>query len=459
MESRRSWLQSWRTSLVPNAPRRERRRRSENRNPRLRRHEMKRLLAILVTLLAVFISKAQGQQSQQLPMMHMSGILGLVETVPLPGDGYMDHLAADVKGQRLFISGEAAKSLIAVDLRAGKVIHETKGLSAMPKKPFYLPETNEVWMTLTDSTVVAISGTTYEVTKTVKLSGYGDPNRGADNAAYDPAAHLIYAGVEVFEDFGGSGQHGSTDASIDIVDTRSAKLVGSIKLPGGDPAGITIEPSGKRLYVTMGDIVGGDSHVAVVDLEKRAVVAQWPITGGPVPHTAGLDAAHHRLFVGSRTIAHTGNIGGGHQHEPGKLVVMDTETGKVVQVLDSVGGADDLQYDAATGRVYFVGTTGTVAVFKEMDPDHFQLLGKVPTGAISKTGLWVPELNRFYSAVPRHYILTARHGTQDLQADLLKELNIAQGVTAREKKSGWQTSMLSDLVIEEAHLMVFDYLP
>ena len=422
---------------------------------------MKRFLAILVTLLTVFVSQAQGQQStgQQLPMMHMSGILGLVETIPLPGDGYMDHLTADVKGQRLFISGEAAKSLMTVDLRAGKVIHETKGLSAMPKKPFYLSDTNEVWMTLTDSTVVAISGTTYEVTKTVKLSGYGDPNRGADNAAYDPAAHLIYAGVEVFEDFGGSGQHGSTDASIDIVDTKTAKLVGSIKLPGGDPAGITIEPSGKRLYVTMGDIVGGDSRVAVIDLEKRAVVAQWPITGGPVPHTAGLDAAHHRLFVGSRTIAHTGNIGGGHQHEPGKLVVIDTETGKVVQVLDSVGGADDLQYDPATGRIYFVGTTGTVAVFKEMDPDHFQLLGKVPTGAISKTGLWVPELKRFYSAVPRHYVLTARHGTQDLQTDLLKELEIAQGVTAREKKSGWQTSMLSDLVIEEAHLMVFDYLP
>jgi DNA-binding beta-propeller fold protein YncE len=422
---------------------------------------MKTFLAILATLLTAFVSRAQGQQpkSQQLPMMHMSGLLELVETIPLPGDGYMDHLTADVKGQRLFISGEAAKSLFAVDLRAGKVIHVTNGLSAMPKKPFYLPETNEIWVTLTDSTVAAISGTTYEVTKTVKLSGYSDPNRGADNAAYDPVAHLIYAGVEVFEDFGGSGQHGSTDASIDIVDTRTAKLVGSIKLPGGDPAGITIEPSGKKLYVTMGDIVAGDSHVAVIDLEKRAVVAQWPITGGPVPHTAGLDAAHHRLFVGSRLKAHTGDIGGGHQHEPGKLTVMDTETGKVIQSLDSVGGADDLQYDAATGRIYFVGTTGTVAVFKEMDPDHFQLLGKVSTGAIAKTGMWVPELKRFYSAVPRHYVLTARHGTEDLQADLLKELNIAQGVTKGEKNAGWQTSMLSDLVIEEAHLMVFDYLP
>jgi DNA-binding beta-propeller fold protein YncE len=422
---------------------------------------MKRVLAILVTLLTLFVSKAQGQYStgQQLPMTHMSGLLRLVETIPLSGDGYMDHLAVDVKGQRLFISGEAAKSLISVDLRGGKVIHETKGLSDMPKKSFYLPETNEVWLALANSSVVAISGTTYEVTKTVKLSGFGDPNKGADNGAYDPATHLIYACVEVFEDFGGSGDHGSGNASVDIVDTRTAKLVGSIKLPGGDPAGIAIEPSGKRLYVAMGDIVEGESHVAVVDLEKRAVVEQWPITGGPVPHTAGLDAAHHRLFVGSRLIAHTGDVGGGHQHEPGRLTVIDTETGKVVQGLDSVGGADDLQYDAATGRIYFMGTTGTVAVFKEKDPDHFELLGKVPTGAISKTGLWVPELKRFYSAVPRHYVITARHGTQDLQVDLLKELNIAQGVTKRDKAAGWQTSMLSDLVIEEAHLMVFEYVP
>src|SRR6202171_4052402 len=429
---------------------------------------MSRHLGILFTLLLAIVPRAHAQ----MPMQTMSGLLNLAQTIPLPTEGYMDHMTVDIKGQRLFLCGENSYSLVVVDLRAGKVIHVTKGLPAMPKKPFYIPETDEVWLSLTDASVIAVSGKTYEITHVVKLAQYGNPQRGADNAAYDPATHLFYAAVEVFTEevtherptpagaqFGGGDNHQPSGASIDIVDTKTGKLVDSIKLPGGDPAGVALEPSGKRLYITMGDIIRGDSHVAVVDLEKRSVVAQWPITGGPVPHTAGLDATHHRLFVGSRTIAHTGNIGGGHQHEPGKLVVMDTETGKVIQVLDSVGGADDLQYDAATGRVYFVGTTGTVAVFREMDPDHFQLLGKVPTGAISKTGLWVPELKRFYSAVPRHYILTARHGTQDLQADLLKELNIAQGVTAREKKAGWQTSMLSDLVIEEAHLMVFDYLP
>ena len=419
---------------------------------------MKKFLAIVMTLLTVFVSNAQGQSKSQRPMEHMSGLLRLVETIPLPGDGYMDHLTVDVKGQRLFISGEAAKSLLVVDLRAGKVIHESKGLSAMPKKPFYLPDTNEVWVTLTDSSVAAISGTTYEITKTVELTGYRDPAKGADNAAFDPTTHLLYAAVEVFEDFGNSGNHGATNASIEIVDTKTARLVGSINLPGGDPAGVAIDPSGKRLYVAMGDIVRGDSHVEAIDLEKRAIVAEWPISGGPVPHTAGLDSAHHRLFVGSRMKPHTGEIGGGHQYEPGKLVVMDTETGKVVQVLDSIGGADDLQYDAATGRVYFVGTTGTVAVFKEMDPDHFKLLGKVPTGAISKTGLWVPELKRFYSAVPKHFVLTARHGTEDIQADLFKELNITQG-RVKPDGAGWQTSILSDLIVEDAHLMVFDYLP
>ena len=419
---------------------------------------MKKFLAILFAF-PLCVLRAQGQF---MPMQTTGGFLRLVQTIPLPTDGYMDHLAADVKGQRLFICGEASKALVTVDLRAGKVIHFTQGLPAMPKKAFYLADSNEIWVTMTDSTVVAFSGTTYEPIKTVRLSQYGNPKAGADNAAYDPNAHLLYAGVEVFSEgtndrptpmgarYGGGDNHVQAGASINIVDTRAAKLVGTIGLPGGDPAGIALEPSGKKLYVTMGDIVDGDSHVTVVDLEKRAVVAQWPITGGPVPHTAGLDPIHHRLLVGSRLKPNTGEIGGGHQHEPGKLVVMDTETGRVVQALDSVGGADDVFYDQATGRVYFTGTTGSVAVFQEKDPDHFECLGKVPTGAVSKTGLWVPELKRFYSAVPNHYVITAPHGTKDFRADMLKELSLKPGEAA---------PMLSNLITEEARLMVFDYLP
>jgi DNA-binding beta-propeller fold protein YncE len=421
---------------------------------------MKRYLGILFVLSLVFVPKAHGQTP---PAQATSGILKLVQTIPLPTEGYMDRIAVDVKGQRLFISGEHNHTLVVVDLKAGKVIHQTP-LAASPKKPVYLPDTNQIWLNLEDSSVVDIDATTYEVTKTIPLTGFGDPNRGGDNGAYDPATHLFYAAVEVFTPdaleafkggipiaYSGSDNHVPSGASIDIVDTKTAKLVGSIKMPGGDPAGVAIEPSGKTLYVTMGDIIGGESHVAVVDLVKREVVAQWPITGGPVPHTAGLDPIHHRLFVGSRIKPHTGEFGGGHQHVPGKLVVINTETGKVVQALDNLGGADDtVYYDAATGRIYCPGTTGTVAVFQEVDPDHFQLVGQVPTGAVSKSGLWVPEWNRYYSAVPQHFVLTAPHGSKDVMADLRSELN---------QKEGTVLPMFSNLITEPAHLMVFDYAP
>ena len=372
---------------------------------------MKTCLAISLSFCAVFVSTAYAQS---LPMQTMSGLLRLVQTSPLPSEGYIDHMAVDVKGQRLFISGEANKSLIVVDLKSGNVVHEVKGLGGNPRKPFYLPETNEIWVDLGDNTVVAISGATYEVAKTVELTGgRGAAKKEPDNAAYDPARHIYYCAIVT-----GAG---NTDGTIEIVDTKAAKLLGSIKMNGNDPGGLSIEPSGKRLYVAMGDVVNGDSHVKVIDLEKRAVVAEWPITGGPAPHASGLDAAHHRLLVGSR-------VKGGHRYEPGKFVVMDTETGKVVQALDTVGGADEVQYDAPTGRIYFVGSTGTVAVFKQDDPDHYHLLGKVPTGAIAKTGLWVPELKRMYVAVPKHIVQTPPYGA-------------------------------NDYITEEAHLMIFDYLP
>jgi hypothetical protein len=123
-------------------------------------------------------------------------------------------------------------------------------------------------------------------------------------------------------------------------------------------------------------------------------------------------------------------LGGRHKGEPGKLAIMDSETGKVVQVVDSTGGADEIFYDGAMGRVYVFGTTGNIAVFKQKDADHYELLGKVPSGAIAKTGLWVPELKRLYAAVPKHIVLTP----------------------PREKVPG-------EMIDEDAHLMVFETLP
>jgi len=92
---------------------------------------MKTCVGILLALCMAFITTARSQQAPTpappplMPMATMSGLLRLVQTIPLPTEGYMDHLAVDVKGQRLFITGEANRSLITVDLRAGKVSQVT----------------------------------------------------------------------------------------------------------------------------------------------------------------------------------------------------------------------------------------------------------------------------------------------------------------------------------------------
>jgi hypothetical protein len=45
---------------------------------------------------------------------------------------------------------------------------------------------------------------------------------------------------------------------------------------------------------------------------------------------------------------------------------------------------------------------GFVNVYKENDPDHFQDIGKIPTGPLGKTGLLVPALKEYFVAVPPH---------------------------------------------------------
>src|ERR1700688_4174447 len=386
--------------------------------------KMKRYYVLFALALCMAFFSNNGAQAQQkeyvnrqLPMEHMAGLMRLVETIPIPTEGYMDHLTYDLKNQHLFLSAENNKEIVVVDMKAGKVIHVTK-VGGNPRKPYFDQGSNELWVDLGDNTVVAVNGTTFEVEKTIELTGGKDaPGRDPDNGAFDAAKGLYYVAVR-------TRTEGVKEGSIEIIDTKAAKLVGSIRMDGQEPAGIALDPAANRLYAGMGDIVNGESVVKVVDIAKRAIVDVWSTSGGPQPHVAGLDVAHHRLFMGSR-------LGGGHNVDPGKLVIINTDTGKVVQTLDATGGGDEIFFDTPSQRIYFSGSTGTLAVFYEDDRDHFRLLGKVPTGAIAKSGIWIPELKRYYAAVPKHLVQltpTTQYGMHD-----------------------WIT--------EEAHLMVFEEMP
>jgi hypothetical protein len=58
----------------------------------------------------------------------------------------------------------------------------------------------------------------------------------------------------------------------------------------------------------------------------------------------------------------------GHIYKPGKMVVMDADTGKTIQVLDSEGGVNEVEYDPSSQRVYFTGTTGVWRFSSRLTP-------------------------------------------------------------------------------------------
>lgn len=341
---------------------------------------------LIVAALGLFVpSRARCQTTP--PMK-------LIETIPLPNvEGYFDHMAVDLKGQRLFLPGEHQRTVEVIDLREGKVMHTITGFGGDPRKTIYLPETNEIWVDDGDSTVKAFSGDTYELVRNIPLSGHNldkDSRKVPDNGVYEQTTHLFYLG-----DRADSTPNAGPKGSIEIVDVKNGSLVASIDVDGKNPAGLVLDPSSSKLYVVMGDT----NQVIVIDREKHSVIATWPITGGPEPHAVALDAVNRRLFIGSR-------VKRGHLYRPGKLVVMDADSGRVIDAIDTEGGVDEIEWEPKSKRIYYTGTTGFIDVFKQTNADHYEHLGKVATGAIAKTSLLVPELSRFYSAVPKHVILT-----------------------------------------------------
>ena len=58
-------------------------------------------------------------------------------------------------------------------------------------------------------------------------------------------------------------------------------------------------------------------------------------------------------------------------------------------------------HDAKLKRIYLSGDQ-FVEVFKQGDAAHYPSLGKIASGFRAKTAIFVPELNRYFLAVPRH---------------------------------------------------------
>jgi DNA-binding beta-propeller fold protein YncE len=300
-----------------------------------------------------------------------SAPLKLVQTYKLPAEvkGNFDHFAIDLAGNRLFATPEAYKAVLVFDLKTGNLTHKITGIEK-PHAILFREDLKRLYVTDGDAgDVKIVDSTNYAVLSSVKLL------EDADSIGYDSTTKYLYI------DNGGGDVH-QTYSMLSIVDTSAGKKLLDMKVDGDTLEAMVLEKSGSRIFLNN----KAKGQVDVIDREKRSLITSWPITLAKTNVAMAYDEANHRLFVACRS---------------GGIVVLDTQTGKEITVLSITKGVDDAVFDPASKRLY-ASCDGDVSVYEQTSADSYKLLGKVPTGALARTALLVPQLNKYFVAVPQH---------------------------------------------------------
>jgi WD40 repeat protein len=289
--------------------------------------------------------------------------LELTRTIPLEGSqGKIDHLAADASTGRIFIAASGSNAVLVADLQQGKVVHRLEG-QAEPQGVVYIPDLKRLAVANgKDGSCRIFDGVTYKELKSFDFKDDGD------NVRFDPRARRLYVAHEA----GGLG----------VVDLEKLEKVQDIKLEA-HPESFQLEKEGKRIFVNVPD----SKEIVVIDREQGSILAKWPMGKLEANFAMALDEANHRLLVACR--------------KPSKVVVLDTETGKIISELSCSKDTDDLHLDSSSRRVYLSSGEGFIDTFEQKDPDHYRRIYCQSSAPGARTSVYIPEQGLLVVAVPQ----------------------------------------------------------
>jgi DNA-binding beta-propeller fold protein YncE len=273
--------------------------------------------------------------------------------------GRIDHLAVDVKRQRLFVAEFGNDSVGVVGLAAGKTLSTVPGLKE-PQGIGYEPSTDSIFVANGgDGSVRIFRGEDLTLLSRIDL---GDD---ADNVRIDTPRSRVLVGYG--------------DGGLAVIDPKNQTKVSDIRLKA-HPESFQIDYSTARAFVNVPYARG----IEVVDLVKSEAIGMLPTQGHRANFPMAIDREAHRVLVVFRS--------------PARLLVLSANDSAVVSDLETCGDADDVFVDAKRHRVYVICGAGSVDVFEER-AGSYQKITEIGTAPGARTGLFVPELNRLFVAV------------------------------------------------------------
>jgi len=231
----------------------------------------------------------------------------VTNTFHIGGEGGWDYVTVDPPNHRFFVTRSTHTQ--AIDEETGKVLADIPG-QVRSHGVALAPKMGRGFITDGggNGAILVFDLKTYQVLG--KIATMPD----SDGIIYDPGSNLVIAV---------SGDGGAVMTFSPDIDPRRGKMDEPIKL-GGAPEFLAVDGSGKA-YINIED----KDTIAVVDLRTRKVVSRWPVAPGGHPVGMAIDAKAHRLFIGCRN--------------PQKMIVMNTEDGKVEAGLPIGAGVDATQ--------------------------------------------------------------------------------------------------------------------
>lgn len=268
-----------------------------------------------------------------------------------PGEKeYYDYLTLDAHSRRVYLSH--GTEVLVMNLDNGELEGKVSG---------FVREHGVALATEFGKGYVS-DGETGEITifdlKSLKKIGEVKAEPDADCIIYDPSSKRIFS------------MNGESK-SITAIDAQEGKVVGSVKVDGRVEYAVA---DGKGMvYADIGD----KNEVVAFDSHKLEVKSHWPVSPGGAPTSIDMDRAHRRLYIGNRN--------------PQKLVVMDADSGKVIQTLPIGAGVDACVYDASGARLFVSTREGSVHIFRQESPDKLTEAGQIKTELGARTMAYDPS--------------------------------------------------------------------
>jgi DNA-binding beta-propeller fold protein YncE len=282
--------------------------------------------------------------------------------------GHFDHFEADAAGQRIFVTAVDAHQLVVVNLNTGQLIKSIQ--IDTPRAVVYRADLGRLYVTDGAGALRIYDSKSYALVKSLKIEVDADP------IAYDPANGHVFA-------VNGGDKAGHKYSHITVFDSVAMRQIANIQVAGDEVEGLTVEANGPRLFANVRAL----NQIAVINRETFKPMAIWPIKGAKLNTVAALDEHTHRLFVA----CHEGN-----------LLVLDSDSGKQLQVLPIGQEADYIAFEPSSRKIFVSGGGGHgwVDVIKEDDGNHYHRLGEVTTEPGAATSHLVSALGEYIVMAP-----------------------------------------------------------